>query len=196
MQSPGLEEVALVWRSDRAAELALLAPRRRQIPGQVQTALRNLRYWHREGVKYLVYQSDGEEGTGFPLRWPLNYAGARGAWDPNVDARKIMHEACVKLYGPAADAMQGYYFTFEQAMDACQIPVKSWRLPSPEKIYSPQVESAAAAALDEAGKLAADDAARARIAQERALFNQLKVLLASLRATPRDAKPSKANPGM
>jgi hypothetical protein len=55
---------------------------------------------------------------------------------------------------------------------------------------------AAGAALDEAAKLAADEAARARIAQERGLFDQLKALLADLRAAPRDAQPSKANPGM
>lgn len=162
----------------------------------VETALRNLRLWHREGVKYLVYQSDGEEGTGFPLRWPLYYAGARGSWDPNVDARQIMCEACAKLYGPAADAMQRYYAVFEKAMDDCQIPVKSWRLPSPEKVYSAQTESAAGAALDEAGRLATDADAKARLAQERAQFDRLKALLADLRKAPRDAEPSKANPGM
>ena len=162
----------------------------------VDTALRNLRFWQEQGVKYLVYQSDGEEGSGFPLRWPLYYAGARGSWDPKVDAKQIMQEACVKLYGPAAEAMQRYYAAFEKAMDPCQIPMKSWRLPSPEKIYTPPVESAAAGALDEAEKLATDDAAKARIAEERGQFNRLKALLGELRAAPRDAQPSKANPGM
>ena len=162
----------------------------------VETTLGNLRLWQREGVKYLTYESHGEANNGFPLRWPLYYAGARGMWDPAVDARRIMSEACVKLFGPAADAMQRYYAIFEKAMGDSTIPAKSWRLPSPEKIYAPQTASAAAAALDEAAKLAADDAARTRIAQERALFDQLKTLLADLCAAPRDARPSKANPGM
>ncbi|HSW44356.1 MAG TPA: hypothetical protein VLM89_02170, partial [Phycisphaerae bacterium] len=137
-----------------------------------------------------------EAGNGFPLRWPLYYAGARGMWNPNVDARRVMAEACVKLFGPAGEAMQRYYGVFEQAMDACQIPAKSWRLPNPAKMYSPATESAAAALLDEADTLAADPAAKTRIAQEREVFERFRALLKELRDVPREAAPSKANPGM
>jgi len=162
----------------------------------VDTTLRNLRFWKRQGAKYLMYQSGDEKGNGFPLRWPLYYASARGMWNPDVDARQIMSQACEKLYGPAGESMQRYYHVFEQAMDACPIPAKSWRLPSPEKIYSPQTESTAARVLDEAEKLATDPDAKVRIAQERALFDQFRKLLADLRNSPRESTPSNANPGM
>lgn len=77
-------------------------------------------------------------------------------------------------------------------------PIGFWRRLRDAKshIYSAQTESAAGAALDEAGKLATDADVKARIAQERAQFNRLKALLADLRQAPRDAEPSKANPGM
>jgi len=81
-----------------------------------ETALRNLRYWGKDGVRYLSYQTGGEEGNGFPLRWPLYYVGARGMWDPTLTSRQIMAEACDKLYGPASRPMQRYYQIVEKAM--------------------------------------------------------------------------------
>ena len=161
-----------------------------------ETALRNLRYWFSHGVRHVSYQTGMEKGTGFPLRWPLYYTGARGLWDPEVTSRKIMQEACAKLYGPASAAMCNYYATIEQAMADSDLLAKSWRLPSPELIYTPEIEKKATGYLDSARAIPVDGAAGERIRQERALWDDACALLAKLRAKPEGAQPSKANPGM
>ncbi len=161
-----------------------------------EVAMRNLRWWKRQGARFVLYQSGDIDWTGLPLHWPLFYVGARGMWNPDLTASQIMTEACTKLYGPAGEPMRKFYETLEQAMADCTIPVKSWRLPSPERVYTLKTEAQASALLEEAAALRVDAEMRARIDHERAMWEQAKAALAKLRLHPDDAKPSKQNPGM
>ena len=129
-----------------------------------ETALQNLRYWKRNDVKYITYESGYERGDGFPIRWPLYYVGARGLWNPELTSKQIMSEACAKLYGPAAQPMLRFYETIEQATTEVPPTLRgfAWHLPSPASIYLPPIEARATAALDEASsiKVGADIQAR------------------------------------
>lgn len=149
-----------------------------------ETTLRNLRYWYAAGVRYLSYQSGGEKTELFPRRWPLYYIGARGMWDPAITCERIMAEACDKLYGPAARPMQRYYETLELAMARAPEKLRgyAWKLRSPEDIYTPEVEAAATAALDEAHKMELADAIRERVRQERAVWDEARQAIAKERA--------------
>ena len=161
-----------------------------------ETALENLRWWRRKGVRYVLYQTGIEKTNGFPIRWPLYYVGARGLWNPDVTARQIMSEACQKLYGPAAEPMRRFYATIEEAMANSTLLAKSWRLPSPELIYTPDVEQQATTCLDQAGAVETDDVIQDRIAQEHQMWEAAKRAMSNLRAHPEGHKPSKQNPGM
>jgi len=169
----------------------------RQVPWYSgETTLRNLRFWKRQDVRYVAYQTGVGDETGLPIRWPLFYVGARGMWNPELTAERIMREACEKLYGPAARPMLRFYQVIEKAMADSTLLAKSWRLPSPEKIYTPQVQAQAAAALDKAASVDADTLVHARIAAEQKMWDRAKRLMAKLRVNPQGGRPSKANPGM
>jgi hypothetical protein len=147
-------------------------------PGE--TLLRNFRYWQRGGVRYVNCETGFEKGTGFPLRWPLCYVGAGGFWHPELTSRQIMADACDKLYGPAAKPMQRFYEMIERAMIETPDTLRgfAWRLPGPESIYLPAVEAQATAALDEAARIEASPAIRARIDQERAMWDNARQAIA------------------
>lgn len=161
-----------------------------------ETALRNLRYWAKGGVRYLTYQTGMEEGNGFPLRWPLYYVGARGMWDPSLTSRQIMAEACDKLYGSASRPMQRYYEIVERAMLDAPETLRgfAWKLPGPEDIYPPEIEAAAAAALEEAGRVAVEPAVTARIDQELAIWDRARQAIAKARQAAAEEKKSATQP--
>ncbi len=147
-----------------------------------ETALRNLRYWQQRGIKYITYETQYENGSGFPIRWPLYYMAARGTWDTSLHADDVMREACTKLYGPAAKDMFGFYRILEKAMLETNKAGGNWHLPSPELIYSPQIEDEATAHLQHAATKTRDAAINARIASERKMWNQARQVMAKLRA--------------
>ena len=161
-----------------------------------ETALRNLRYWQKAGVRYLSYQTGGENGNGFPLRWPLYYVGARGMWDPSVTCRQVMAEACDKLFGSASKPMQRYYEVLEQAM--IDAPDKrrgyAWKLPGAEDIYTPGIEDVANTALDETGAIQVEPAERERISQERRLWDQARKTMAEARRKNAEEKKAATRP--
>jgi len=95
-----------------------------------------------------------------------------------------MNEACGKLFGPADEAMINYYAVFEEAMLKTDELVGNWHLPSPEKVYTPVVELKADKWIEIAEKNAAsctNKNIKKRIAQEKALWNNAKSVLAKLR---------------
>ena len=53
------------------------------------------------------------------LRWPLLYVYARSMWDDTVDAETILYDACIKLYGDAADEMFLYYRVLADCAAIC-----------------------------------------------------------------------------
>lgn len=145
--------------------------------------MRNLRYWHKGGVRYVTYETKNERHHGFPMRWPLYYVGARGMWDPSLTCDQIMTEACEKLYGKAAKDMFNYYRTLEMAMLATKEYAGNWALPWPQLIYTPKVEAQATAYLDSAAKSSSDATILARIAAERAIWDEARQAMAKLRRT-------------
>ena len=151
-------------------------------PGEL--TLRNLRYWKSKGIRFVYYESKSEKNGGFPLRWPVYYQCFRGMWNPKLSAKEIMTEACEKLFGPAANAMINYYNVFEKAMLSTDELVGNWHLPSPEKVYTPEIELKADKWIKIAEKAAAscnNEKIKKRIAQEKALWLIAKSALVKLR---------------
>lgn len=153
------------------------------------TAYRNLRYWHRHGVRWITYESQAsyEEGNGYPRRWPLYYLAARGLWDPSIDPRHVLRAACDKLYGPAGEAMFNYFHTLDEAVTQTQVEGSTWNLPPAQFIFRDDVIAAARAALYEALQAAKRhrDAYR-RVVQEVALWHESEETLKSLPESARN----------
>ena len=151
-------------------------------PGEL--TLRNLRFWYSKGIRHVYYESQREKNGGFPLRWPVYYQCYRGMWNPELTAKEIMTEACEKLFGPAAQAMMNYYSVFEKAMLGTKELVGNWHLPSPEKVYTPEVERQADKWMKQAEKAVASSGSekmKKRVAQEMKLWENAKSVLDKLR---------------
>lgn len=145
-----------------------------------ETTLANLRFWKKQGCRYLFYQTGGENtdgfpNDGFPIRWPLFYVGARGMWDPEITAKEIMSPACTDLYGRAAEPMRQFYQVIEDATAVCTWFVYIWHLPPPEVLYPPDVEWRAIELIEQAEALADDANALRRIQQEGLSIQYLKL---------------------
>jgi len=139
-----------------------------------ETALKNLRFWHNNGIRYIDYETYGFEKKPdpYPLRWPLHYVGARGLWNPKVTARQVMSEACRKLYGPAAAPMMKFYQTIEQAAMDATVKGVNWGLGDPRKIYPPAVQVKASEYLQQALNKTDDPAILDRIRDEIAMWDE------------------------
>lgn len=82
-------------------------------------------YYHRMGLKTFlteVVPKSYELSRGIPdgkTNWDYNrlalYAMARALWDPNAKAQDIVQDWSRTLFGPAAEAMVGYYNIMEKA---------------------------------------------------------------------------------
>lgn len=151
-----------------------------------ETTVRNLRYWHRHGVRHVTMESDYEHDTWPLIRWPLYYVGARAMWNPDIDADAVLQQACRDLFGTAADDMFSYYQTLDQAMKNTPYFQQNWNLPSPEQVYTPAVSAAASLHLAHAATQTVDEMARRRIAQETALWQKALDVLESARKNPRN----------
>lgn len=128
-------------------------PARAGLPWPLAHALReDMPYYHQIGAEGFYTQLD--ENTFY--RYGMNYyLAAKLAWNTRLDADALMADYCRCAFGPAAEAMLGYFRRLEQAMvdaDRCL----SYGLESPArwgpKVFTGQV-------MEEAGKLL--EAARA-----------------------------------
>lgn len=154
----------------------------------IGAAYRNLRYWHRHGVRWVTYESQPayEDGSGYPRRWPLYYLAARGLWDPDGDPQQVLREACARLYGPAGEPMYEYFRLHDEAMTQTQVEGSIWNLPPAELIFRDEVVERARAALHEAIKAARGHRlACQRVAMEVALWHESEQALRSLPPTDR-----------
>ena len=154
----------------------------------LETSLSNYRYWKKGGVRYISHESQAQfekgQGSGFPLRWPLYYVGARGMWDPSLSLKQILKPACEQLFGPAAGHMYKYYRVFEKATMASKLTGENWRFPSPELIYTPKYEAEATRLIEAALAATQDPKILARIEQERKDWDEARAMLARLRENP------------
>ena len=73
---------------------------------QGNTISNMLDMWEDMGIREIFVDCGSDPGD---LRWPLYYAAAKCMWEPELDAEAVLYEACVKLYGAAADDMFLYY---------------------------------------------------------------------------------------
>ena len=74
------------------------------VQGNAITNMLNM--WEDMGIREIFVDCGNDPAD---LRWPLFYAAARSMWEPELDAETLLYEACVKLYGAAADDMFLYY---------------------------------------------------------------------------------------
>jgi len=146
------------------------------------TAVANLRFWHRNGIRYVDYESQGEANGGFSLRWAQYYIGARASWNPNINAREVLLSACRKLFGAAGETMAAYYNLQEQAMRETNERGGNWSLPLPHLLYGVEVEQRGEALLQKAQAQAIGEPERARIAVEATQWKRLRELDAAARA--------------
>lgn len=144
-----------------------------------ETALRNLRYWRKGGIKYVTYES--KSLTPFGIAWPLYHVGAKGLWNPDLTSAQIMGAAYSKLYGPAGEEMSGFYQVLEKAAYNNTMRGKNWGLPTPVGFYTRQVVAEASRHMDKAATLTEDQTILTRIAQERQMWDQAVALMETMR---------------
>lgn len=72
---------------------------------QGNTISNNLDLFEQMGAREIYVDGDGRND----LRWPLYYAAARCMWNEGYDAETWLYDACLKLFGAAADDMFLYY---------------------------------------------------------------------------------------
>jgi hypothetical protein len=145
------------------------------IPGD--TSLCDLRYYRANGVKYLFYESYGDEVLqDAPLRWPLAYVVARGMWNPDLTAEQILKPACQKLFGEAAASMLAFYMECAKDLDQCPLHAVNWGLPNPRSVYTPEAIAKLDGYLAESSQKAENGQpeARQRIQDTVACWNKAK----------------------
>lgn len=108
------------------------------VPGDV--ALRDLRFYHKQGIRWMFYESyNGEKISTAPLRWPIYLTVARGMENPSLSFQQIIDPACRKLFGPAAPTMSAFYQELARALEDCPAHGSNWNPPNPRNIYTPAV---------------------------------------------------------
>lgn len=148
---------------------------------QGNVAIEDQNYWKSQGASYVFYdqgphQAYREYESSMPLRWPLWYVAAKGAWDADLTGDEILLDACQKLYGKAANSMFAYYKALANASEACQTDSYAWAAPKPSSVYTSaqirKIDDAIAAAktlLDQVTELQ-----RERMENQIALWEQAK----------------------
>lgn len=112
------------------------------VQGDVCT--RNNRFWHDHGVEY-VYNDQGplmpaffEDGSSFPLRFPLWHVAAKSWWDGDLTGSDILMDDCRKLYGSAKDLMFAYYSALADIAVHNTGYSIGWHPPKPCELYTPE----------------------------------------------------------
>lgn len=163
-------------------------------------ALENFRYWYRSGIRHVIFEAHynradeyPQDFPGYPQRWPLYYVGLRGMWDMEVSSEQVMTEACDKLFGPASPHMFKFYRLLEAAAVGRGGPPEflaggNWSIPSPQRLYTPEIRALAAKHLADAAQATEDPKQLARIADERRMWNRICGIMAEREAAAAKAK--------
>jgi len=122
---------------------------------QGNTITNHLKLWEEMGVREIFVDCGNDPAD---LRWPLFYAAARSMWETELDAETLLYEACVKLYGVAADDMFLYYRHLADAAATYGGTQESivWVPPKVDEVYGPDydlIDSAITAATDKVDQL-------------------------------------------
>jgi len=149
------------------------------------TTVANIRFWQRNGIKYLDYESQAEINAGFPLRWAQYYVGAMAAWNPTLDPQQLLLGACRKLFGAGGDTMAEYYRLQEKAMRDTTERGGNWSLPLPHLLYTPEIELRGEALLRKAKVEAKGVQERERIEVEEVQWRRVRELNKTARSEKR-----------
>ncbi|HUW60035.1 MAG TPA: DUF4838 domain-containing protein [Candidatus Bathyarchaeia archaeon] len=84
------------------------------------------------------------------------YVRGRLMWDADSDVRAIVRDYCEKFYGNAADAVEDYVWTLEDAVDNCTIHETFGRLVPWRAIYDADTMQKLDALIEEAARRAGD----------------------------------------
>lgn len=111
--------------------------------------------WEEMGVREIFVDCGNDPAE---LRWPLYYAAARCMWETELDAETLLYDACVKLYGAAADEMFLYYRHLADAAAQYGAVPESivWVPPKVTTVYSPSydlIQQAITSAVAKSGTL-------------------------------------------
>ncbi len=101
------------------------------VQGNIVT--RNMAQFEKMGVYHVFYDCGGSE---LDVRWPLLYPTARSMWDDAPDGEALLYDACLKLFGAAADEMFVYYRTLADCAEVCVDSTGiTWVAPSVIAVY-------------------------------------------------------------
>jgi hypothetical protein len=121
-------------------------------------ALRDLRYYKENGVKYMFYEGVAQATVeDSPIQWPLHYVIAKGMWDTDLTAEQILRPACRKLFGQAAEPMLAFYLECAKALEANPNHGEMWYIPDATLTYTPEVLTKIRSLLGEAMQMAAGE---------------------------------------
>lgn len=128
---------------------------------QGNTISNNLDLFEEMGVREIFVDGDGH----YDLRWPLYYAAARCMWNEGYDAETWLYDACIKLFGAAADDMFLYYrhLADAAAQYGCTQDAIVWVGPSVTDVYIHdyfRIQSAMKAATEKKDQLTKKENAR------------------------------------
>lgn len=128
---------------------------------QGNTISNNLELWEEMGVEEVYIDSEGL----YNVRWPLYYAAGRCMWNEGLTAEQVLYDACLKLYGAAADEMFLYYRHLADAAAQYGAVDSSitWVPPDVYTVYgisAPLIHSAITAAREKSGELTQQQAKR------------------------------------
>jgi hypothetical protein len=79
-----------------------------------------------------------EDGSSFPLRFPLWHVAAKSWWDGDLTGSDILMEDCRKLYGSAKDLMFAYYSALADIAIHNTGYSIGWHPPKPCELYTPE----------------------------------------------------------
>ena len=122
---------------------------------QGNVATRNQALWRQNGVEYVFYDQGPWSGyheteESFPLRWPLWFVASKGMWDESLTGEQILYDACLKLYGDAAQEMYFYYKALADASEFCEADSICEIPCSPGETYTEDRQEAINAAVEAA----------------------------------------------
>ncbi len=125
------------------------------VPGDA--ALRDLRFYRDEGIRYMYYQGDQSEvPADAPIRWPLAYVASKGMWNPDLTAEQILRPATQRLFGNASEPMLSFYLECATALEDSPYHGPGWwGMLSAQNVYTAPVVKTIRRLLDKAKQMAA-----------------------------------------
>lgn len=151
----------------------------------VHTMRTDIPYYRDRGVEGFYTQLSEDLWHRLGLNF---YVAAKLCWNADLDVDALLDDYFEKFYGPAAKPMQDYFMTMEQSMqqwNGCASyglqGVSGLRVVGP-KVFTPATIERMQTALEEAERLAAQDATlAARVAMTRKMYDETQEALANIK---------------